>query len=116
KLLAIVQEEAKAEEKGLAARLERAARMVAALRGLGYAGAYIGGDHNAEHVAWIINRSEEIAGNWEQYANEITYGPKNGFYFYESKPETKPMRPLAQVLDSQASMFPENSEDTGPRP
>src|SRR5262249_55055023 len=49
-LLARIQEEAKAQDKGLAARLERAAQTVAVLRGLGYAGAYIGGDHNADHI------------------------------------------------------------------
>ena len=58
-LLAKIQEEAKAADKGMAARLERAAKMAAIVRGLGYAGAYIGGTHNAEHIRWIIRRSEE---------------------------------------------------------
>ncbi len=65
-LLEIVQEEAKAPDKGLAARLERAAKTVAVLRGLGFAGAYIGGDHDAKRIQFVIQRSEEIAGNWEQ--------------------------------------------------
>ncbi len=55
-LLAKIQEESKAADKGQAARLERAARMVSILRGLGYAGAYLGGDHRADHVRWIIRR------------------------------------------------------------
>ena len=55
-LLAQIQEEAKAADKGMAARLERAAQMAAIVRGLGYAGAYIGGTHNAEHIRWIIQR------------------------------------------------------------
>ncbi len=84
-LLEIVTQEATAPDKGLAARLERAAKTVAALRGLGFAGAYIGGTHSAEHIRTIIQRSEEIAGNWEEYAEEITYGEKGGFYFYESQ-------------------------------
>ena len=58
-LLAKVTEEATAPDKGLAARLERAAKTVAALRGLGFAGAYIGGTHSAEHIRKIIQRSEE---------------------------------------------------------
>jgi methylenetetrahydrofolate reductase-like protein len=57
-LLAKIQGEAKAEDKGLAARLERAATMAAIVRGLGYAGAYIGGTHNADHIRWIIGRAE----------------------------------------------------------
>ena len=97
-LLDRVQEEAKAPDKGVAARLERAARMVAVLRGLGYAGAYIGGTHSAEHIRWIIQRGEEISGNWEEYAEEISYGKKDGFYFFES-PRTAPAhREFAQKL------------------
>ena len=45
-----IREEVKAKDSGEAARLERAARMVAILRGMEYAGAYIGGTHKAEHV------------------------------------------------------------------
>ncbi len=97
-LLEVVTAEAQAADKGLAARLERAAKTVAVLRGLGYAGAYIGGTHSAEHIRTIIQRSEEIAGNWEEYAEEITYGEKGGFYFYDSPlPAPKP-REFAQKL------------------
>ena len=68
----------------MAARLERAAQMVAIVRGLGYAGAYIGGTHNAERIRWIIQRSEELAPHWEELAEEISYGAKGGFYFFEA--------------------------------
>jgi methylenetetrahydrofolate reductase (NADPH) len=99
-LVEIVQEEAKAPDKGLAARLERAARTVAVLRGLGYAGAYIGGDHQAERIRWIIERSEAIAPNWEEYAEELTYAPKGGFYFFDSPKAAPKKRELAQrVMD-----------------
>jgi methylenetetrahydrofolate reductase (NADPH) len=115
-LLERVQEEAKAPDKGLAARLERAARMVAIVRGLGYAGAYLGGDHDADRLRWIVQRSEEIAPNWEQYAEEISYGPQGGFYFFESKPAPpKPMPLLARTLDTLARMFPVKHQDTGLR-
>ena len=73
-------------DKGLAARLERAAKMVAIVRGLGYAGAYIGGDHQADRVRWIIKRSEELAPRWEEFAEEISYAPKGAFYFYGASP------------------------------
>jgi methylenetetrahydrofolate reductase (NADPH) len=82
----IQEETKKSTDKGLAARLERAARMVAIVRGLGYAGAYIGGDHQAARVRWIIKRSEEIASRWEEFAEEISYGPKGGYYLYDSPP------------------------------
>jgi len=86
-LLARIQEEAKAADKGMAVRLERAAQMAAIVRGLGYAGAYIGGTHEPERIRWIIRRAEELAPRWEELAEEISYGEKGGFYLYEgSKP------------------------------
>jgi len=78
-----IQEETKqSTDKGLAGRLERAAKMVAIVRGLGYAGAYLGGDHQADRIRWIIKRSEELAPKWEELAEEISYGPPGGFYLY----------------------------------
>jgi len=78
-----IRDEVKAKDKGEATRLERAARMVAILRGLGYAGAYIGGTHNAQHVSWIIERGQILAPRWEELSEEFTYAPKSAFYIYE---------------------------------
>ncbi|HTW66999.1 MAG TPA: methylenetetrahydrofolate reductase C-terminal domain-containing protein [Bryobacteraceae bacterium] len=89
-LLARIQEEAKAPDKGLAARLERAAQMAAIVRGLGYAGAYIGGTHEPDRIRWIIQRADELAPRWEELAEEISYGDKSGFFMYEgAKPAPK---------------------------
>jgi methylenetetrahydrofolate reductase (NADPH) len=99
-LLARIQEEAKAPDKGMAARLERAAQMAAIVRGLGYAGAYIGGTHEAERIRWIIQRSEELAPRWEELAEEITYGEKTGFYMYEGpKPAPKKREWTQPIFD-----------------
>jgi methylenetetrahydrofolate reductase (NADPH) len=81
-LLATVRAESQAKDGGRRARLERAARTVAVLRGLGYAGAYIGGTHEAEQIAWIIRRSEEVAPRWEELATELSFGDARGFYLY----------------------------------
>lgn len=108
-LLEIVTKEAEAPDKGLAARLERAAKTVAVLRGLGYAGAYIGGTHSADHIRAIIQRSEEIAGNWEEYAEEITYGEKGGFYFYDS-----PRKPVEREFSQRLMDVIEPSNTPGP--
>jgi methylenetetrahydrofolate reductase (NADPH) len=110
-LLEQIQTEAKAEDKGMAARLERAARTVAILRGLGYAGAYIGGNDNAERIEWIIKRSEAIAFRWEEFAEEIGYGPKGGFYYFEKN--TQPPKPrglVPRTMDAMGQMFPVNKE------
>jgi methylenetetrahydrofolate reductase (NADPH) len=87
-----------ATDKGLAARLERAARMVAIVRGLGYAGAYIGGDHSADHMSWIIKRAEAIAPRWEEFAEEISYGPKDGFFYYDQPKQPPKPRELKQKI------------------
>jgi len=79
-LLAAVRAESQAKDGGRLARLERAARTVAVLGGLGYAGAYIGGTHDAAHIAWIIRRAEELAPEWEALAAELRYGAPGGFY------------------------------------
>ena len=110
-LLDKIQAEIQALDKGLAARLERAARMVAILRGLGYAGAYLGGDHQAEHIRWIIRRSETLAPKWEEFAEQFIYAPKGGFYFCETphRPAKSPGM-LPRVLDALGRLFPVNKE------
>jgi methylenetetrahydrofolate reductase (NADPH) len=77
-----VREEATSKDGGLRARLERAARTVAVLRGLGYAGAYLGGTHDADHVTWIIRRARELGPRWEELAEELRFGVEGGFYLY----------------------------------
>ncbi len=98
-------------DKGLAPRLERAARMVAILRGLGYAGAYLGGDHRADRVRWIIKRSEALEANWAEFAEEFSYRPKVSFFLFESPkihPKTRGIVP--RVLDALGKIFPVNQE------
>jgi len=110
-LLEKIQEEVRAADKGLAARLERAARMVAIVRGLGYAGAYLGGDHRADRVRWIIRRAESLAGRWEEFAEELAYRPKGGFFFTETSAGRPKRRGLVpRLLDFLGAAFPVNKE------
>jgi methylenetetrahydrofolate reductase (NADPH) len=81
-LLERVREESAAPDKGLGARLERAAAQVAILRGMGYAGAYIGGTHDPGQVSWIIRRAGELAGRSEELAAALGFGAAGGFYLY----------------------------------
>ncbi len=99
-LLARIQEEAKAADKGMAARLERAAQMAAIVRGLGYAGAYIGGTHEPDRIRFIIRRAEELAPRWQELAEQIAFGEKTGFYMYEgSQPPVKKREWTQPVFD-----------------
>lgn len=110
-LLEQVRSEVKGADTGRTARLERAARMVAVLRGLGYSGAYLGGDHQADHVRWIIRRSELLSSRWEELEQEFNFAPKNGFYFFKSQP-APPQKSgvIPRVLDVLSRLFPLNQQ------
>lgn len=83
-LMAKLEEESKAEDKGKAARVERAAQMVAVCKGLGYAGVHIGGfGVNAELIEAILDRADELAADWRACAKEINFGKDDGYYIYE---------------------------------
>ncbi|HBT95305.1 MAG TPA: methylenetetrahydrofolate reductase [Coriobacteriia bacterium] len=82
--LEILTEEAKAEDKGKAARLLRAAKMVAISRGLGYAGVHIGGlNLTAEMFNEILDTADRVQDRWREWVEEIHYGQEDGFYLYE---------------------------------
>jgi methylenetetrahydrofolate reductase (NADPH) len=105
-----IQLESATPDKGQVLRLERAARMAAILHGLGYAGVYIGGDHNADHVRAIIKRAEALLPRWEELADEFTYAPKGGFYFYTTPSAPPRKRPFVpRLLDAMGRAFPVNN-------
>jgi methylenetetrahydrofolate reductase (NADPH) len=112
-LLAAVRAESQARDGGRQARLERAARTVAVLRGLGYAGAYLGGTHDAAQIAWIIRRADELAPDWESLAAELRYGAADGFYLAAAHRTTTP-RPrrdlIPRLLDWLGRVFPVNRD------
>jgi methylenetetrahydrofolate reductase (NADPH) len=115
-LLETVRRESQAPDGGLGARLERAARMVAVLRGLGYAGAYLGGTHEPAHVAWIIRRAEALVPRWRELAAELDWAPAAGFYLYgDWRPwaEDQPAAPAAAAAGSGGS--PVGSAPSPPR-
>jgi methylenetetrahydrofolate reductase (NADH) len=117
-LLAAVRAESRTQDGGRQARLERAARTVAVLRGLGYAGAYIGGTHDAAQIAWIIRRAEEFAEGWENLAAELGYRAAGGFYLPVRKQSKRPgvstersrAELLPRVLDWLGRAFPVNRD------
>lgn len=81
------QEESRAADKGKEARLTRAAKMVAVLRGIGYRGVHIGGPNlRYEDVEWVIEKSLDLAGEWETLVPEFDFPQPNGFYLYEKDP------------------------------
>ncbi|MDA8229539.1 MAG: methylenetetrahydrofolate reductase C-terminal domain-containing protein [Desulfitobacterium hafniense] len=84
KLLAELENERSAADKGVGARLLRAAKMYAILKGMGYDGVHIGG-HNIkyEQVEYIMEKGEELCTNWQDLIPEFDYPIPNGFYYFE---------------------------------
>ena len=111
-LQTILKKESQSADKGVMARLERAARMAAIIRGLGYAGAYLGGTHNAGHIRWIIQRAQELQPRWEELAEELSFAPQRAFYLYKSAASVSSKRGIVpRVLDAMVKLFPVNKNN-----
>ncbi len=89
KLLATIAEEAKDKDKGRSARIMRAAKMYAMAKGMGYAGAHIGGHGiSYETLEEIVQRGDEMAPRWRDLVPEFDFPQPDGFYFFEKDPDT----------------------------
>ena len=84
KLLAEIDRERNDPDKGAGARILRAARMYAILKGMGFSGTHIGG-HNIkyEQVEEIIRQGEALASQWIDLIKYFDYPIDNGFYYFE---------------------------------
>lgn len=89
KLVAELEQEAKSPDKGKEARLLRSAKLYALAKGMGYAGAHIGGHGiTPDMVQYIINKGEELSKDWERLIPEFDYPQPGGFYLFEKDPKT----------------------------
>jgi methylenetetrahydrofolate reductase (NADPH) len=91
-------------DKGRSFFLELAAKQLAAFKGLGFAGGYIGGLSKAETYFDLINLAESCGkGDWLEFAKEIQYPQEDEFYLFECDPKTglgDPSRLNQQYLKS----------------
>ena len=89
KLLATIQSEADSADKGKSKRRERAARMYAILKGMGYAGAHISGHGMTfDDLEYVIDRGEELPPNWPELVHEFDFPQPNGWYYFEADKKT----------------------------
>lgn len=69
-------------------RLERAALMAAAARGLGFAGAHIGGfGLTHRDVLAILDRAMEIGPGWRARMDELIFDSPGEFYLFPRRPD-----------------------------
>ncbi len=82
-LLGVLEAESKDADKGKKKRLERAAKMVAMFKGMGFNGVHIGGFAlKTEDFLYIINRATELESQWESFIPEVSFGRKDEFYAF----------------------------------
>jgi methylenetetrahydrofolate reductase (NADPH) len=71
---------------GKNAAIERAARLGAVLKGLGYRGIHIGGIHkNFDTVAQILDRMDTLSDQWKSFWPDFQFAPADGFYALEKR-------------------------------
>jgi len=89
KLLADIDRERNDPDKGEQARILRASRLYAILKGMGYSGVHIGG-HNVryEQVAAIIRQGEALAPEWTSLIRYFDYPIDRGFYYFGRDPDS----------------------------
>jgi methylenetetrahydrofolate reductase (NADPH) len=110
-LLEKITQEASSTDKGRTTRLDRAAKMFAIAKGMGFSGAYISGQGLPyESVEYIIARGNELAVNWKDLVPEFDYPQNKGFYYFQEDHDTglnqevpagrnqKPVRPLIYFI------------------
>ncbi len=84
KLLGRIAAEFESKDKGKQARLDRAAKMYAISKGMGYKGAYISGQGLPfESVEYIVAKGNELADQWMDLLPEFEFPQENGFYFFD---------------------------------
>jgi methylenetetrahydrofolate reductase (NADPH) len=84
RLLAELDRERGTPDRGLEARLLRAAKMYALMKGMGFSGVHIGG-HGVKHdqVLFVVEKGEELSPNWRDLIHEFDYPQPGGFYLFE---------------------------------
>ena len=88
-LLSLITEESKAKDRGKAKRLERAAKMYAYMKGMGYRGVHVGGHGlKYEEVEAIVDMGEALTPQWQSFIPEFDYPQTNGWYYFQHDAES----------------------------
>lgn len=80
-----IQREWRDKASGRQAAVERAARLAAVLKGLGYKGIHIGGIHRSYTIVGeILDRLSKIEDQWQTFLQDFAFYRHGAFYAYES--------------------------------
>ncbi len=83
-LYAEMKRESESEDRGKRARLRRGAKLLAVLKGLGYAGAHLGGPGITHgDFDFLVNESGRMEADWREFLPELDYWFADGFHYYE---------------------------------
>jgi methylenetetrahydrofolate reductase (NADPH) len=94
-LLRRVQDEWRDSASGRQAAIERAARLAAVLKGLGYAGIHIGGIHRSfDMVGHILDRLAVIQNQWKEFLVDFDFPQPGGFYAFPTQSEEESKAPV----------------------
>ncbi len=105
-LLKRVKEEWRDPASGRRASIERAARLAAVLKGLGYAGIHIEGIHRDFDTAGrILDRFAEIQDQWKDFLADFDFPQPGGFYAFSAQAEDGDQRPLFGKNPPQITML-----------
>ena len=105
-LLRRVQDEWRNSTPGRQAAIERAARLAAVLKGLGYAGIHIGGIHRSfDMVGRILDRLAVIQDQWKEFLADFDFPQPNGFYAFPSQAEEESGAPVFGLDPPRSSLF-----------
>jgi len=84
-LLKQIQDEWRDKKAGRRSAIERAARLAAVIKGLGYRGIHIGGIHQGfETAGKILDRLEVIQDHWLEFIDDFSFSHPGTYYVFES--------------------------------
>jgi len=81
--MSMYKEEARLPDGGKKNQLNRAAKLLAILRGLEFDGIHIGGSQlTYEDIEFVLEKGEKFYPDWQQWVREFSFPLEGGFYYY----------------------------------
>ena len=94
-----------APDQGASWFKELAAKQIAIFKGLGFAGAYLGGVHDIDDVRAILDIEKTfVPDEWKQFAREIQFPVENEFYYFARDEQTALADPTRLHPEYEASL------------